>query len=338
MIVTLTANPSLDRTVELGAPLARGEVQRATGTSVHPGGKGVNVSRALIASGLDTVAVLPGDASDPMLVALRAERIPTAGLPIEGRVRSNITLTEPDGTTTKINEPGPTLTHEDMAALIGIVVAHARNADWLVLAGSLPPGLPTDFYASVVRAVRDSGSEARIAVDSSGPPMLALIDSGVGVDLVKPNAEELAELTGHPAGTGLEDDLDAAASAAASLVGRGCRAVLATLGGRGALLVTADGADHAAAWHATMPPITVRSTVGAGDASLAGYLLAEQHGATVSGRLAQAVAHGAAAASLAGSGMPAAHDTEPHAAILTELSAPSAQHAAPTQPARPTQE
>lgn len=336
MIVTLTANPSLDRTVELGAPLERGEVQRATGTSAQPGGKGVNVSRALIASGLDTVAVLPGDASDPMLVALRAERIPTAGVPIAGRVRSNITLTEPDGTTTKINEPGPTLSGDDMAALVDLVVAHARNADWLVLAGSLPPGLPVDFYAHVVRAVRESGSSARIAVDSSGPPMLALIDSGVGVDLVKPNAEELAELTGHPVGTGLERDLGAAASAAASLVERGCRAVLATLGGRGALLVTAEYARHA-----TMPPITVRSTVGAGDASLAGYLLAEQQGATADGRLAQAVAHGAAAASLAGSGMPAAHDTDPGAAIITDLSthpAPPTQPASPTQPAPPIQE
>lgn len=313
MIVTLTANPSLDRTIELLEPLARGEVQRSGASREQPGGKGVNVSRALIASGLDTVAVLPGDASDPMLVALRAEHTPTAGLPIRDRVRSNVTLTEPDGTTTKINEPGPELTAADGDALIELVVQHARGAEWLVLAGSLPPGLPDDFYARVITAVRAAGGGGpRIAVDSSGGPMIALIDSGVGVDLIKPNAEELAELVGSD--TAFESDPDAAAAAARTLVQRGCRAVLATLGARGALLVTGDGA-----WTASMPPVAARSTVGAGDASLAGYLLAEQRGALPEGRLAQAVAHGAAAAALPGSTMPTTAHTRPELAVTSRL-------------------
>lgn len=309
MIVTLTANPSLDRTIELDTRLERGEVQRAIATSDQPGGKGVNVSRALIASGLDTIAILPGAASDPMLVALRAEHTPAASLPIAGRVRSNVTITEPDGTTTKINEPGPLLSADDGDALIELVAAHARGADWLVLAGSLPPGLSTDFYARVVSAVRTDGEGPRIAVDSSGEPMQALIASGVGVDLIKPNSEELAELTDLP--DTFEDDPDAAAAAARTLVALGCRAVLATLGARGALLVTAD-----ATWRATMPPVVARSTVGAGDASLAGYLLADQHGATPDRRLAQAVAHGAAAASLPGSTMPSPADTHPERATV----------------------
>jgi 1-phosphofructokinase len=147
MILTLTANPSLDRTIELTDRLVRGNVQRASATHEQPGGKGVNVSRALIASNIETLAILPGDADDPMLVALRAESIPTASRSISGRIRSNITLTEPDGTTTKINEPGPTLTAVDELALLETVVAHAGNARWLVLAGSLPPGLAPDFYA-----------------------------------------------------------------------------------------------------------------------------------------------------------------------------------------------
>lgn len=315
MIVTVTANPSLDRTIELDSALDRGEVQRSRSSSEQPGGKGVNVSRALIASGLDTVAVLPGDASDPMLVALRAEHTPTAGLPIEGRVRSNVTITEPDGTTTKINEPGPQLTTADDAALIDLVVSHARRAEWVVLAGSLPPGLSTDFYVRVVHAIRAAtdGPLPRIAVDSSGAPMQALIESGVGVDLIKPNAEELAELTGLP--DTFESDPDAAAAAALTLVSRGCRAVLATLGSRGALLVTADET-----WRATMPPVAAKSTVGAGDASLAGYLLADQRGAAPERRLAQAVAHGAAAASLPGSTMPTPDLTHPDAADVHVLS------------------
>ena len=320
MIVTLTANPSLDRTIELAAPLGRGDVQRAHASSEQPGGKGVNVSRALIASGLDTLAILPGDAADPMLVALRAERIPSANLGIAARIRSNITITEPDGTTTKINEPGPTLSADHETSLIDLVVASSRNAEWLILAGSLPPGLSADFYARVIRAVRAEypHNAPRIAVDSSGEPLSALLASGEPVDLIKPNAEELAELTGKGTGDSLEADPAAAFAAAGRLVARGIAAVMATLGSRGAVLTTADGG-----WLATMPPIVARSTVGAGDSSLAGYLLADQAGGSPQQRLAQAVAHGSAAAALPGSTMPAASDTHPESATLTRLDLPA---------------
>ncbi|MCY7326226.1 MAG: 1-phosphofructokinase family hexose kinase [Microbacteriaceae bacterium] len=323
MIVTLTANPSLDRTIELTGRLSRGDVQRASATREQPGGKGVNVSRALIASGLDTIAVLPGDAADPMLVALRGERVPTVSFGIAERIRSNITLTEPDGTTTKINEPGPTLTAADEAALIDVVVSQSRKAEWLVLAGSLPPGLPVDFYARVVRAVRaaGNGSTPRIAVDSSGAPFAAILDSGVGVDLVKPNAEELAELTGFSDEDSLEADPRQAFAAAQLLLARGCRAVLATLGGKGAVLATEDGG-----WFARMPPIVVRSTVGAGDSSLAGYLLADRRGDSPGLRLAQAVAHGTAAASLSGSTMPSVNQTHPETAVVEVLTPITADH------------
>ncbi|GAB2459756.1 1-phosphofructokinase [Conyzicola lurida] len=316
MIVTVTANPSLDRTIELGAPLARGEVQRATATAEQPGGKGVNVSRALLASGLDTLAILPGDPSDPMIVALRAAGIPTTSVPIAERIRSNITLTEPDGTTTKINEPGPTLGESDERALLDAIVASSRRAEWLVLAGSLPPGLPVDFYARVVRAVRavSPAGGPLIAVDSSGEPLAALVASGVGVDLIKPNAEELAELTGQGSEAAFEADPRAAWTAASGLVASGCASVLATLGAQGAVLATADGG-----WHATMPPIVVKSTVGAGDSSLAGYLVAARRGDAPRQRLAQAVAHGAAAASLPGSTMPTTADSSPELVSVTAL-------------------
>ncbi len=311
MIVTLTANPSLDRTIELPSMLERGEVQRAFATREQPGGKGVNVSRALIASGIETIALLPGRDDDPMLVALRAERIPCTGLAIDGRIRSNVTLTEPDGTTTKINEPGPTLSTQDAAALVDLVVTTATGADWLVLAGSLPPGLPTDFYATVIRAVHATGSSVSIAVDSSGAPLAALVASGVRVDLVKPNAEELAEITGLEVD---ETDPASAAAAARMLVSDGCRAVLATLGAHGAVLITEQGA-----WHGTMPSIVPRSTVGAGDSSLAGFLVADGHGAGPRDLLAHAVAHGTAAASLPGSTMPSTAETTPELAQVVPI-------------------
>lgn len=328
MIVTLTANPSLDRTVELPAPLARGEVQRAVAVHQHSGGKGVNVSRALVASGLDTVAVLPGGDSDPVLAGLLDDGVPYAALPISAPLRSNVTLTEPDGVTTKINEPGPKLSLAEQEALIGLLLDRSRGASWVVLAGSLPPGVPADFYATVARRLRSThdGDAPLIAIDSSGAPLAAAIsgDSTGTIngkpDLLKPNAEELAELAAAAGFTDVHtaDELEAdpglAARAAAAVVGSGVGAVLATLGSKGAVLVTADGA-----WLATHPPIQAVSTVGAGDSSLAGYLLAATRGGSAQDCLRQAVAHGAAAASLPGSTVPAVHQTTPDAVTITAL-------------------
>jgi 1-phosphofructokinase len=329
MIVTLTANPSLDRTVALPGPLERGEVQRAVSVRQESGGKGVNVSRALVASGLETLAVLPGADSDPVLAGLRDAKVPFAALPIHEPLRTNVALTEPGGVTTKINEPGPVLSVDAQEALIDLLLERSQGASWVVLAGSLPPGVPADFYATVTRRLRsaDTGTGVpQIAVDSSGEPLAAAIADDVHgtvsgkPDLLKPNAEELAELAAAAGFASvstaeeLEADPEAAAAAAAAVVRSGVGAVLATLGSKGAVLVTADGA-----WLATHPPVTAVSTVGAGDSSLAGYLLAASQGAAPADCLRQAVAHGAAAASLPGSTVPAVHQTTPDAVTITAL-------------------
>ena len=332
MIVTFTANPSLDRTVALPGPLERGEVQRAVSVSQESGGKGVNVSRALVASGLESVAVLPGADSDPVLAGLREIGVPFVSLPIDEPLRTNVALTEPGGVTTKINEPGPKLDEDQQEALIKLLLESSRGASWVVLAGSLPPGFPADFYATAARRIRaaGNGSAPRIAVDSSGAPLAAAMSGeGSGADgtitgsgkpdLLKPNAEELAELAaaaGFATATAdeLEADPVAAAAAAAAVVRSGVGAVLATLGSKGAVLVTADGA-----WLATHPPVAAVSTVGAGDSALAGYLLAHGQGAAPADCLRQAVAHGAAAASLPGSTVPAVHQTTPDAVTITAL-------------------
>jgi len=332
MIVTFTANPSLDRTVALPGPLERGEVQRAVSVSQESGGKGVNVSRALVASGLESVAVLPGADSDPVLAGLRESGVPFVSFPIDEPLRTNVALTEPGGVTTKINEPGPLLDADQQEALMKLLLESSRGASWVVLAGSLPPGFPADFYATVAQRIRaaGNGSAPLIAVDSSGAPLAAAM-SGVGSgadgtitgsgkpDLLKPNAEELAELAaaaGFAPATAdeLEADPVAAAAAAAAVVRSGVGAVLATLGSKGAVLVTADGA-----WLATHPPVAAVSTVGAGDSALAGYLLAHGQGAAPADCLRQAVAHGAAAASLPGSTVPAVHQTTPDAVTITAL-------------------
>jgi 1-phosphofructokinase len=225
--------------------------------------------------------------------------------------------------TTKINEPGPLLDENQQEALIKLLLESSRGASWVVMAGSLPPGFPADFYATAAQRLRSSadGAAPRIAVDSSGQPLAAALTGGAAgmPDLLKPNAEELAELAaaaGFAPATAdeLEADPAAAAAAAAAVVRTGVGAVLATLGSKGAVLVTADGA-----WLATHPPVAAVSTVGAGDSALAGYLLAHGQGAAPADCLRQAVAHGAAAASLPGSTVPAVHQTTPDAVTITAL-------------------
>ncbi|MGK9147387.1 hexose kinase [Plantibacter flavus] len=330
MIITLTANPSLDHTVELPGVVERGEVLRALSSREQPGGKGVNVSRALAAAGLRTIAVLPGEPGDPMIVALRAQGIDVLSVSTGQPVRRNITLTEPDGTTTKINEPGPLLTDDDASRLVEATARAAASADWIVIAGSLPPGLSPDFYARVVRAARAvaGGGRPLVAVDSSGEPLAALIAafaaSGERLDLIKPNGAELSELTGAAAGDAIEADPALAASVAERLVGTHASpgpvvGVLVTLGSRGAVLV-----ESGDAWFARAPKIVARSTVGAGDSSLAGYLIARTAGLEPAARLAQAVAHGAAAAALPGSDVPALADTD--AAAIDVVRLPSTSH------------
>ena len=318
MIVTVTLNPSVDRTVELAAPLQRGQVQRAERTRQDPGGKGVNISRALQLSGEPTLAVVPGDNNDPLLQGLEEAGVRYESVSVGAPLRSNITVTEPGGTTTKINEPGPELDSDTVERIIDQLIARGAGAQWLVLAGSVPPGPAPHLYAHIINRVRAAlGSAApRIAVDTSGRPLAESVSETVDSqpDIIKPNGEELAELLDRTDGETLEADPAAAASAARALIERGVGAVLCTLGGHGAVLVTRDGA-----WHAVHEPVTVNSTVGAGDSALTGYLIADVRGESPEDCLRQAVAHGSAAAALPGTQMPSIDNTTPQAVTVTAL-------------------
>jgi 1-phosphofructokinase len=324
MILTLTPNPSIDRTVTLSGELQRGAVLRAESTTSQGGGKGVNISRAAVAADVPTIAVLPADKEDAFVLDLLRDGIDCRPEQPAGPVRVNLTLTEPDGTTTKINAPGATVSRADLDRLSEAVIDRARQARWVVLAGSLPPGAPDGWYAELVGALRGTGTA--VAVDTSGAPLVAL---AAGLEqhaphLMKPNGEELASLTGGDA-EAIEADPVAAAVAAQVLVTRGVGAVLATLGGSGAVLVTADGA-----WHATPPPTTVVSTVGAGDSSLFGYLLGDLRGAPPVERLRLAVAYGSAAAGLPGTTIPTPAHVHPELVDVRELPVE-----VPVQPVRP---
>jgi 1-phosphofructokinase len=309
MILTLTANPSIDRSVLLSSRLERHAVLRSEAEFEQAGGKGVNISRAAKAAGVGTVAVFPAEKDSAFVHELESAGIECCAVRPAGSVRVNLTITEPDGTTTKINSPGATVDEAVLDRLADALLARADDASWLVLAGSLPPGAPDGWYADLVRTLR--GHRARVAVDTSDAPLAALGDrlADAAPDLLKPNAEELEQLTGTP----VHDPVEAA-SAARILLDKGARTVLATLGGRGAVLVDSSGA-----WHATPPQTRVVSTVGAGDSSLFGYLLGDLRGAEPPDRLRLAVAYGSAAAGLPGTTIPTPDQTHPELVDVRRL-------------------
>ena len=303
MIITLTANPSLDRTVDLGGPLTPGGVHRIGSDRTQPGGKGINVALGVHRAGLPVLAVLPAAATDPLIALLDEAGLPHRSSPVAGRVRTNLTVLSSPETTTKLNEPGSELTGAEVAALEELLLGSVSSGDSVMLSGSLAPGLPVDEYVRLVEALHEAG--ARVGVDTSDAPLSALAAAlpRVAPDFLKPNAEELGQILGVD-GASLEaqaatGDLAGVREAALDLHHQGVGAVLVTLGAAGGLLATEDRA-----WYCPSPAGRVVSTVGAGDSATAGYLIAREKGEGPGGRLARALAYGTAAVGLPGTTIP----------------------------------
>lgn len=322
MIITLSANSSLDKTVNLAQALVPGIVHRITSTHTDVGGKGINVARVAQEALAAVRCVLPARPQDPILGLLDQVKLPYVSTDISEAVRTNLTIIDDRGQTTKINEPGPTLTAGQQKSLLGALKEQARDledADWVVLSGSLPPGLPDDFYLTCLKEMETC--PGRFALDTSGSPLRALGKAlgTVRVDLMKPNSFELAELLGGN-GAELENaaasgDLLPVARKAKELSERGVGAVLATLGKAGAILITGEGA-----WHGSSPDVPVRSTVGAGDCALGGYILAQMAGRPPEECLARALAYGAAACAKEGTQPPRPEEIHPEQVTITKLS------------------
>jgi 1-phosphofructokinase len=297
MIVTVTPNPSLDRTLAV-PELRRGEVLRATTPAdLDPSGKGINVSRTLAAAGQRTRAVLPlgGAAGRDLADLLDIDHV---AVPIAEPIRSNVSVVEPDGTVTKLNEPGPVLTAAEADALLAATREATRGAEWLAACGSLPLGVPTDFYADLVRTV-----DVPVALDSSGAALRAGL--AAGPRLVKPNTNELAEAVDRPLWT-LRDVVAAATQLRAAGVG----AVLASLGADGALLL--DGPEPV---YGRVEVPVMRSAVGAGDALLGGFLAGGGSGPKA---LAEGLAWAAAACALPGTAVPDPADVDRTAVTIVD--------------------
>lgn len=304
MIVTLTPNPSLDRTIYL-PNLELGEVNRAVSVRVDPGGKGVNIARALRNNGYPTRAIVPlgGRTGEFMRRLLRETDVDFVEATFQDETRTNTAIIDQQGRTTKVNEPGPVPSKKELETLIEITLAQSANAKWLALCGTLPMSAPASFFERLIH-----NTSALVAVDTSGLALAAAVKAKP--DLIKPNGEELAELIGAKLIT-----LGDVITAALNIVHQGVGIVVVSLGALGAVMVTEDE------WHfASAAVAKPQSTVGAGDSLLAGTLQALSQGAKHVEALKQGVAWGAAAVSLPGSKVPAPQDI---AAIEVKIDFPS---------------
>ncbi len=237
MIVTVTLNPSVDKTIHL-PKINLGKINRANSVSIDPGGKGINVSRALKSFGEDTSAVLVcGQMSQIWFQkALNKLQGPHTLIEVSGTTRTNFTLVESSETVTKINEPGFNLDQNDIENVKKAIASHELTNSWVVLSGKLNPGLDQDTYSKLAIFSKELG--AKIALDASGEELRLAIRSGA-IDLIKPNLEELSDLVGEPI-----KSMQEAISAARNIVSAGVPKVLCSLGSDGAILVTSESVVH----------------------------------------------------------------------------------------------
>jgi len=262
VILTVTLNTALDLTYRVPA-LKPHASHRITEVTERPGGKGVNVARVLAALGHEvTVTGFTGGATGR---AVQDQLTATPGLvdalvPVAGPTRRTIALVDDQtGDTTQLNEPGPTITPAEWSAFQEAYEDLLARASAVALCGSLPPGVPVGAYAGLIRLAKAAG--VPVLLDTSGEPLRR----GVAArpDIIKPNLDELAELTGsHEPLRGAQDARR-----------RGAQSVVASLGTQGLLAVTPEGR-----WRATPPARIHGNPTGAGDSAVAGLLsgLAEQ--------------------------------------------------------------
>lgn len=296
MIVTVTLNPSLDRTLEVQR-FERGAVLRTSAPTLQAGGKGVNVTRALTANGIPSIAVLPvgGGEGAELSGLLDAAGVSARFVPVAGRTRSNITVAERDGTITKLNEPGPALSAVELATLTAVIASAVSSGDWVVISGSMPPALGGEQLQALAGSLADH--KVNLAIDTSGDALVAAL--AARPRLIKPNRAELAEVSGR-ALVSISEVIDAAKG----VRDRGVELVLVSLGADGAVLVGPSGVLVGES-RVDRP----RSTVGAGDSFLAGFLSRYSvNESDVESALLEALAWGAAAATLPGTSVPGPGD------------------------------
>lgn len=264
-VVTVTLNPAIDQTLVI-PNFAAGTVNRVQSSRLDAGGKGINVAAFLADFGQPVIAAgFLGADNDDLFRRLFAQKgIEDRCVRIPGQTRIGIKVTDPAlRQTTDINFPGQAPTPADIERLFAILRELAAAHEWFVLSGSIPAGVSTGIYADMVAALAGK----KVVLDTSGEALRRAVATGPW--LIKPNVDELRELTGQQ----LETHAEIFAAGRALMTQHAITSVVVSLGKEGALFIE----GHEALW-ATPPAVEVKSTVGAGDALVAGIVAGKRQG------------------------------------------------------------
>jgi 6-phosphofructokinase 2 len=298
-IMTLTMNPAVDTSSSV-RQVSSDHKLRCSAPRHDPGGGGINVSRAIHKLGGDSLAIFTagGPSGELLRALLEKEGIRQEPIPVKTWTRENLyVLEESTRRQFRFIMPGAALEEAEWQRCLERLSRLPEKGGYLVASGSLPPGVPADFFGRVARVAQQHGT--RFVLDTTQPALsLALRE---GVYLVKPNLHELCELVGQD----LRDERHQA-DAALDLVHSGqCEVVVLSLGAGGALLATAEGTERLRA-----PSVRVSSRVGAGDSMLAGIVLGLARGMILRATVRYGIAAGAAATLNPGTQLCSREDTE----------------------------
>jgi len=283
-IVTLTVNPSIDISSSIENLMANRKL-RCTQPGYEPGGGGINVSRAIKRLGGKSIAVYTsgGENGKRFQNLLSSEGIENHPVKISGMTRESfVVYDESNSQQYRFVMPGPALSEREWKSLLDALFTDIIEADYIVASGSLPPGVPADFYSQVVSRASKKG--IRTIIDTSGEALGAATQSGVY--LIKPNLNELRALAGQE----IENDPQMIEAAKKIIDSGGCEVVIVSLGPAGVLMVSKGGHERISA-----PIVKIKSRVGAGDSMVAGIVLSLSQGKSLRDAVLFGVASGTAA-------------------------------------------
>jgi 6-phosphofructokinase 2 len=298
-IVIITMNPAIDKSSRVQNVLAEKKLY-CKPPRFEPGGGGVNVSRAIKKLGGESILLYPvgGLTGERLKELLNEEDLVHRSFPIEGSIRESLViLEESTGQQYRFGMPGPKFQQKEWGQFLAQLSIIKPGPDYLVASGSLPPGVPADFYAQLARIGKDRG--AKVIVDTSGEALEKAC--GEGVYMIKPNIGEFRKL----AGKNIKEESQIKAEAQ-NMVEKGLFQVLIiSLGAAGALMVTKDSSLHI-----RPPAVPIVSKVGAGDSMVAGIVLSLSRGKPLKESVMFGVAAGTAAVMTPGTQLCRKEDTE----------------------------
>lgn len=298
-IHTLTVNPAIDVSAAVDTVTPERKL-RCGIPQYEPGGGGINASRAIKRLGGDSLALFcaGGSVGDMVRRLLDQEDVGYLPLEVDGMTRQSVTIYEKSsGKQFRFGMPGPAFAEREWRRCIEAFSSAREFPQYVIASGSLPPGVPDDFYARLAHVVRNRG--ARIIVDTSGEALRHAVETGVF--LLKPNMRELAAIAGRD----IEDEIDQEQVAKKLITEGRSEAVVVSLGAAGALLVTRESSRRLRS-----PSVPIRSKVGAGDSMVAGIVLSLARDAELDDAVAYGMAAGAAAVMTPGSELCRPDDTQ----------------------------